>query len=310
MENLIRMTIFAQVVDAKSFSTAAVRLGLSTSAVSKQVSRLEDHFGTRLLNRTTRRFSLTEAGATLYERCARILTEIQEAERELTGMAATPRGTLKVNVPVTFGQLHIAPAMAEFLTRYPEIRIDMLMNDRVVDLIEEGFDVAIRIARLPDSSLIARRLAPNHLVVCATPAYLTQHGVPKTPEELQQHNCLTYTYFPSHNVWRFQREQEEHRVSVTGNFQANNGEALRAAVLDGVGIALLPTFIVGRDLQTGVLQPVLSAFSLSETAVYAVYPHNRHLLPKVQAFVEFFAKRFRPTPYWEVATRNRNSVRS
>jgi len=310
MENLTRMTIFAQVVDAKSFSTAAARLGLSTSAVSKQVSRLEDHFGTRLLNRTTRRFSLTEAGAILYERCARILTEMQEAERELTGMAATPRGTLKVNVPVTFGQLHIAPAMAEFLTRYPEIRVDMLMNDRMVDLIEEGFDVAIRIARLPDSSLIARRLAPNHLVVCASPTYLKKHGVPKTPEELQQHNCLTYTYFPSHTEWRFQREQEEHRVSVTGNFQANNGEALRAAVLDGVGIALLPTFIVGRDLQTGTLQPVLSAFSPPETAVYAVYPHKRHLLPKVQAFVEFFAKRFRPTPYWEVATRNRHSVRS
>jgi DNA-binding transcriptional LysR family regulator len=302
MENLSAMIVFARVVEAKSFSTAARQLGMSKSTVSKHVSRLEDRLGARLLNRTTRRLSPTEVGLAFYERCARIATEVEEAEAAAMELQSAPRGTLKLNAPMSFAVLHIAPAIAELAGRYPELKVDMTLNDRVVDLIEEGFDVAVRIGTLTDSSLIARRLAPNRQVLCAAPAYLARHGEPRTPAELGAHNCLGYTYGASPNEWRLQGPGGVHTVPVSGNFQANNGDALRVVAREGLGVVALPTFIAGGDLRSGALRALLPDYALSESSVYAVYPHNRHLSAKVRAFVDFLVARFGSRPYWEPDT--------
>lgn len=297
MEEFAGLAVFAQVVEARSFSAAARSLGMSKSAVSKRVARLEDRLGARLLNRTTRRLSLTEVGAAFYERCARIVSELEEAELAVTHLSSEPRGTLKLNAPVTFGQLQIAPAVPELLARHPELRIDMLLSDRVVDLVEEGFDVAIRIGTLPDSTLVARRLAPDRRVVCATPGYLERYGRPHTPADLEAHNCLGYSFLGAQSEWRFRGPRGERAQRVRGNFQANNGEVLRAALLQGLGLALMPTFIVGRDLAAGRLEAVLEEHELAPGGVYAVYPHGRHLSPKVRAFVDFLADRFTRAPW-------------
>ncbi|MBT6118686.1 MAG: LysR family transcriptional regulator, partial [Rhodospirillaceae bacterium] len=196
MDHLAGMAVFAKVVEARSFTAAAEQLGLSKSAVSKQISRLEDRLGIRLLNRTTRRLSLTEAGAAYYERCARIVAEAEAADLAITHLQSEPRGVLQVNAPMSFGIAHVAPAIPDFLERYPELRVDMTLNDRVVDLVDEGFDVAIRIGALADSSLIARRLAESRMVAVAAPGYLQRHGAPDRPEDLERHNCLSYSYTP------------------------------------------------------------------------------------------------------------------
>ncbi len=299
MENLSAMIVFARVVEAKSFSTAARQLGMSKSTVSKHVSRLEDRLGARLLNRTTRRLSPTEVGLAFYERCVRIATAVEEAEAAAMRLQSSPRGTLKVNAPMSFAVLHLAPAIPEFVARHPELRLDMTLNDRVVDLIDEGFDLAVRIGELPDSSLIARRLTANRRVVCAAPAYLARHGAPRVPAELGAHNCLGYTLGASPTEWRFLGPGGAHTVRVSGNFQANNGDALRLAALEGLGVVTLPTFIAGDDLRSGALRAVLADYALPESAVYAVYPHTRHLSAKVRAFVDFLVERFGPRPYWE-----------
>lgn len=308
MPNLMGIEVFARVVERKSFSAAARCLGLTTSAVSKQVSRLEASLGTRLLNRTTRSLSLTEAGATFYGRCVRILAEISAAEEAVGQLRERPRGTLRVSAPMSFGQLHVAPAIPEFLARYPEIRIDMTLDDRFVDLVEEGFDLAIRIARLPDSTLVARKLASSRRVVCGSPSYLSQHGVPEHPRDLAGHNCLLYSY-QRENEWRFRGPRGEAKVTVLGSFRANNGDVLRAAALAGLGLVLLPTFIVGTDLRAGTLRAVLTSYAVSEEAVYAVYPHARHLSPKIRAFVDFLAKRFGPKAPWDEKARGGESMR-
>lgn len=293
------MAVFAQVVEEKSFSGAARRLGLSKAAVSRQVAALEDALGSQLLNRTTRRLSLTEAGLVLYEHCARIAAEAEAAERAAANLSAAPRGLLKVNAPMSFGQLHLAPALAAFLARYPEVELEVTLNDRYVNLIEEGFDLAVRIGRLEDSSLIARRLAGARQILCAAPAYLARRGAPDAPLALKDHDCLLYSYQRSPNEWRFKGPRGEERVRVQGRFTANNGDVLRQAALDGLGVALLPSFIVGPDLRSGALTELLTAYRPPELGVHAVYPASRHLSPKVRRLVDFLAARFGPTPYWE-----------
>lgn len=304
LDSLSGMAVFAKVVEARSFTAAAAELGMSKSAVSKQISRLEDRLGARLLNRTTRRLSLTETGAAFYDRCARVVAEAQEAELAVTNLQSEPRGTLRVNAPMSFGHLHIAPAIPDFLTRYPEVRVDMTMNDRFVDLIDEGFDVAIRIARLTDSSLIARRLAPDRRVLCGAPAYFAKHGEPRTPDDLATHNCLSYAYVSDTDQWQFIDGEGTRAVSVRGNLRANNGDAIRQALLAGLGVAVLPAFIVGPDVQAGRLKEVLSDYLPNRASVYAVYPHSRHLSAKVRVFVDFLADRFGPSPYWDVPTKS------
>ncbi|MEE8394088.1 MAG: LysR family transcriptional regulator, partial [Rhodospirillales bacterium] len=286
MISLYEMSVFAGVVEAGGFSSAAAALGISKSAVSKRVARLEDRLGARLLNRTTRRLSLTEAGAQFHERCIRILSDVEDAQSAITSLQLNPRGTLRVNAPMSFGVRHIAPALAGFMSRHPELKVDLVLNDRVVDLIEEGFDVAVRIVRLSDSSLIARRLASYRRVVCASPEYWESHGRPAHPRQLKDHNCLNYTYLLTQGGWRFSGPNGPMTVAVSGSFQTNNGDALRVAALNGIGVCMLPTFIAGEDLSAGRLEAALEDFEEEDLSIYAVFPHARQLPAKVRTFVD------------------------
>lgn len=294
------MEAFTRVAEIGSFSGAAARLGLSKSVVSRQVSALEARLGARLFHRTTRSLSLTEVGRAYFERCTRILSDIEEADGSVSALQATPRGRLRINAPMSFALHHLAPLIPVFLERFPEVDADMEMNDRYVNLIEEGFDVAVRIGRLEDSSLIARQLAPSRMALCASPDYLRRHGRPETPDDLAKHCCLTYSARSLASEWQFQ-DAGGHRwtVEVKGRLRANNGDMLRDAALAGIGLVRLPTFLCGRDLQAGRLVSLLNDFILQDMAIHAVYPHNRHLSPKVRAFVDFLAGEFGPRPHWD-----------
>ncbi|AWK88706.1 LysR family transcriptional regulator [Azospirillum thermophilum] len=301
MDRLDDMLAFIKVVDTKSFTAAAERLNLSKSVVSRRIGELENRLGARLLNRTTRKLSLTEVGQAFYERCTRILADLDEAEQAVADLHAAPRGRLRLNAPTSFGVRHLAPAIAEFLERYPDIEVDMDLNDRFVDLIDEGYDVAIRIGRLRDSTLVARRLAPVRRVVCASPAYLEKYGTPAVPEDLADHRCLIYTNTPAAEQWQFRVNGELRSVRVAGPMRSNNGDMLREAAMAGIGVLMTPTFICGEALSSGALKLVLAEFMYSDIAVNAVYPQNRHLSPKVRVFVDFLARRFGPQPYWDCA---------
>ena len=300
MDRLTLMEVFVRVVDCGSFSGAARQMRLSKSAVSRAVAELENRLGVRLFDRTTRTLSITEVGRAYHERAGRILAEVAEADLSASAYQAEPRGTLKIDGPFSFGILHLAPAIPEFLARYPHLHIDMTLNDRFVDVVAEGYDVVVRIGKLADSSLIARQIAPLRAIVCASPAYLEARGTPQRPEELAHHNCLGYSLMAMHEEWRFQEEGQPLAVAINCNFRVNNGDALRSAAVAGLGLAYLPSFIVGDDLRTGRLLRVLEPFTVKEGGIHAVYPHNRHLSPKVRAFVDFMAQRFGPRPYWEV----------
>lgn len=299
MDTLSGFSVFTKVVETGGFSAAARELNMSKSAVSKHIAKLEERLGVRLLNRTTRKLSPTEVGTTFYERARRIVQDVEDTEQAVSALHMEPRGTLRLNVPMTFGYRHVAPALAGFIERYPDINIDMVLNDRVVDLLDEGFDAAIRIARLPDSTLIAKKLAPMRLVTCASPAYWEKHGRPKTPADLKDHNCLIYSYLASENEWPFKGKEGPTSVKVSGNIRANNGDALKAAAIEGVGVVVVPTFIIGDEFQSGRLEAVLADYVETDLAIYAVYPHNRYLSAKVRAFVDFLADQFGPEPYWD-----------
>lgn len=301
MNNLTEVAIFVQVVESGSFSTAADKLGLSRSAVSKAVSRLEDRLGARLLHRTTRRLSLTEAGKALFGRSREALAALEDAEFEVGRLQSEPRGMLRISGPVYFGARHLAPVLAEFLERHPAIQADVHLDDRIVDIVEEGFDLAIRVTELQDSSLISRRLAPCRHVVCASPSYWERHGKPERPADLTRHNCCVYSYVSPAGVWRFRGpDGQEVTVAVNGNLRFNNTHMARVAAVQGLGVLLLPTFYVGDDLREGRLAPVLEDYRFAQDiSVYAVYPARDHLPPKVRVFVDLLAERFGPEPYWD-----------
>jgi len=308
MDTLTGMRLFAEVVDAGSFSEAGRRLGLAASSVSRQVNGLEDALSARLLNRSTRSLSLTHAGEIYYERVRRILSEVHETNAAVAQLEATPSGLLRLNAPVVFGRRHIAPHIAEFCERYPDVSIDLTLTDHFVDVIESGADVVIRVGGLSDSSLIARRLAPNRRVIVASPDYLARYGEPETPEDLAEHKCLVYKLNVSMAEWHIRDgDGDVFRVKVSGPLTANNAEALHSAVLNGLGIALLPTWTVGGDVNAGRLRRLLPGHEADlvshETAIHAIYPHARHLSAKVRAFVDFLVEKFRPTPYWECEER-------
>lgn len=302
MDNLIGMAVFARVAEARGFSAAAQRLGISKSAVSKQIARLEQSLGARLLNRTTRRLSLTEVGSAFYEHCARVVAEAEAAELSVSRLRSEPRGVLKLTAPAAFGRQHLASAMPEFLGAYPELKVEMDLNDRLADLAEEGIDVAVRLFGEPAPNTVARRLAPIHWVVCATPAYLGKYGTPLEPAELRAHNCLFYSFRATESDWRFRHVGGEVSVRVSGNFVANNSLAIRETAVRSMGIALAPTFIVGDDLRDGTLELLLPEYQPQGTygnEIHAVYLPNRYLSPKVRAFIDFFVARFGPEPYWD-----------
>ncbi len=296
------MMTFAKVVEQQSFSEAGRRLGMSKSAVSKQVSRLEDRLGVRLLNRTTRRVSATEIGTALYERCRRIMAELEEAEQAILHHATAPRGRLRINAPAVFGHMHLAPLLPELLERYPDLSLDVSMSDRVVDLIEDGYDVAVRIAALSDSSLFARKLCDARRVLVASPDYLARHGLPADPAALGGHACLTYSLSPEPSTWSLRGPRGDRAsVSVSGPVRIDNGDALMSLALGGAGIALMPTFFCGVAVADGRLTRVLPEYDDPFGGIYAVYPHNRHLSPKVRVFIDHLVAAFSPTPPWDLA---------
>jgi DNA-binding transcriptional LysR family regulator len=301
MDRLAAIEAFVQVAETNSFSEAARRLRTSKSVISRQVSSLEAELGARLFHRTTRSLTLTEAGQGYLGRVGRILADLEEANLAVTQLQSAPRGLLRINAPMSFGFLHLAPALPDFMARYPEVELDVSMTDRFVDLIDEGFDLAVRIAALQDSSLIARRLAPIRLAVCASPDYLKRHGTPYTPQDLHQHSCIVNSNIPSAHDWKFLgADGKPISVKVESKIAINNGDALRVAALGGLGLTILPSFIVGRDLQAGTLVSVLSDYLAQPLGLHAVYSHTRHLSPKVRAFVDFLAERFGPRPYWDL----------
>lgn len=293
------MAVFARVVEAGSFSEAARRSGTSRSAISKAVAKLEKSLGAHLLNRTTRHLSLTEIGASVAEHCRRILDEAIEAEKLVGSLSSEARGVLRVSASVAFGTLHVAPALAEFLQRHPDLKIDLSITDRWVNLAEEGFDVAIQVSSDPPPNLVARPLAPIRRKLCATPDYFLRRGIPQTPAELSDHNCLDYTRSGELGRWRFIGPNGEISVPVNGPLHVNDDEALSQAVLGGLGLGLLPTFIVGRDLQRGNLQAVLSEYIPVERHVYAMYLPTRHLPNKVRVFIDFLLSHIGTEPYWD-----------
>jgi DNA-binding transcriptional LysR family regulator len=294
------MQVFVRVAALGSFSAAARALDLSQTMVTKHIAAIEDRLGVKLLHRSTRKLVLTEGGRSYLAACERILAEIEEAEASTSLDRVEPRGLLRLNVPLTFGFRQIAPALAAFSRLYPAVTVDLGLADRYVDLIEEGWDLAIRIGRLKDSSLVARRLAPCRTLVCAAPSYLAAHGAPRSLEDLAAHNCLGYT-LPSAigaQRWAFGPEGDI-VVPVQGNLRANNGDALLAAALAGQGLIYQPTFLVGDGLRDGSLVQVLGDHPTLDLGVHAVLASGRQAPAKVRAFVEFLAARFAPQPEWD-----------
>ena len=299
MDTIDGMRTFVTVVAEGSFARAAERLDLSPQLVSKYVAQLEERLGARLLNRSTRRISITEGGQAYYDRCQQVLADIDEMEAAVGAISLAPRGTLRVNAPMSFGELHLGEAVAAYRRRFPEVNVDLTLDDRLVDVVSEGFDLAIRICKLTDSALVARTLAPVRLKVCASPAYLAEHGTPMTPEDLAGHDCLRYTYFRNQGKWRFTANGESREVEVSGSLRANNGSALRAAAVAGAGVVMEPTFIVGDDIRAGRLVVILQDFEIETLNAYALYAHRQYLSAKVRTFVDFLPEHFGSPPVWD-----------
>jgi DNA-binding transcriptional LysR family regulator len=287
MNQILEMQTFCAVVDAGSFIKAAEALDFSKAAVSRHVGELESRLGVRLLHRTTRRLSLTEEGEVFYARCKELLAGIEEAEAELRSRSGAARGLLRVNAPFTFGVSHLAPLWGAFRDLHPQVRLDITLSDRVVDLVEEGYDVAIRIARLPSSSLVSKRLASTRMVLCASPKYLKAHGVPKHPAGLARHTVIAYRYWSTGDDWQF--DGPEGRVSVRTDpcMHTNSGDTCRAMALAHQGVILQPTFLIGQDLTAGTLVELMPEYRSIELGIYAVYPTRKHVAPKVRALVDF-----------------------
>jgi DNA-binding transcriptional LysR family regulator len=284
---------FTQVVVSGGFAAAARQMGLSRSAVNKLVIALENELGVQLLHRSTRVVTPTEAGLAFHERCVEILASLEETERSIAQLHEEPKGRLRVNAPMTFGTMYLAPALADFLGQYPDLQVQLTLNDRFIDPLEEGFDVTIRISQPPESSsLIAHQLAPVELLFCAAPSYLERHGTPDRLEQLREHSCLHYGQIATRNQWSAIGLDGTHTIAVVGRLCSNNGEVLRDAAVRGLGIILLPRFIVERELQRGTLQIVLPDYRAAELSMYAIYPVNRHLSVKVRLLVDFLQQRF------------------
>ena len=298
-DRLEEMATFVRVVEAGSLTGAARRLEVAKSAVSRRLAELEGRLGVQLLRRTTRTLHLTDAGHAFYQRCVRILADVDEAELAVSDVHGRLAGQLRVAAPLSFGIAHLQPAVEAFLAEHPDVRFDLDLDDRQVDLMAENFDLGIRIAPLADSSLVARRLATVEHVVCASPDYLARHGTPATPAELAEHDCLTYANAPESDAWHCTDTQgREHRIPVRSRLRANNGDLLREAAVAGLGVVFQPRFIVHRALAEGELVPVLTDCDWSRVDAWALYPQTRHLSARVRAFVDFLVEWFRE-PAWE-----------
>jgi DNA-binding transcriptional LysR family regulator len=291
VDRIRELDSFVAAVEAGSFVKAADALDTSKAVISKHMLGLEQRLGVRLLNRTTRRQSLTDAGRSYFERAKQILESLEDADATVASSALRPTGTLRITAPLTFGLLYLAPLWGGFMSRYPEVKLDITLSDRVVDLIDEGLDVAVRIARLPDSSLVSRKLASARMVMCASPAYLRKRGAPKTLAEVARHPVLAYTYLSTGDTWKFERKNVAHQVTTNPIMRSNNGDTCRAAALAGRGIILQPSFMIAADLERGDLVEVLPEYKGVELGVYAVYPSRKLLSAKVRVLVDFLAEK-------------------
>ena len=292
--------MFLAVMEAGSFVGAAERLGTSSGQASKLVSRLEAELGVRLLNRTTRAVSPTEAGQAYYDRLRPLLEEFDNLDLAIRNISQSPRGRLRMTAPLTFGSLELAPALNDFAARYPEIELDVSFSDRVVNLVDEGFDMAVRVGRPGDSSLIIRKLCDVRIVVIGSAGYLERQGAPETPEDLVLHHCIIDTNFRDPNRWPFRDpERGERTVPVSGRIRYSNAEACLRAAEAGLGLACVPAFVAGDAIRSARVKRLLQAFETEPYGVHALYPHSRHLAAKVRVLVDFLAERYRSTPHWE-----------
>ncbi|SFG32989.1 LysR family transcriptional regulator [Neptunomonas qingdaonensis] len=290
MDVFSAMGVFVRVVDLKSFSMAAAEMGISSSSVSKQVSQLEQHIGAKLLQRTTRRLFVTDVGAAYYEKCQTILEEVEEADNLVSQLQGKPRGVLRIICNMTFGQIQLSKAIPEFMEKYPDVQVDITLDDRAPDLIRDGFDMAIRIAdpQLPDSSMIAREISKIPMYICATPHYLDKHGQPETAEDLKAHNCLVFVYAANAHQWTLEKNAKRYSVQVSGDLKANNSLVVRESVLQHRGIANLADFVIARFVKSGDLVKVFPDCPPEYLSIFAIYPDRKYTSPKVSAFIDFF----------------------
>ena len=300
MDRLQALTSFAKVVELGSFARAAERLGVSTSAVSRQVADLEAHLDARLLNRTTRRLSLTEAGQSYYERCVQVLADLDEAEAELRSASVAPRGTLRITCGVSFGARYLAPLLAEYALQHPGVSYDLDLSDRIVDIVDEGYDLAVRIGVAGAQTLVSRRIGTTRMVCCAAPQYLERRGVPAAPVDLAVHDCLGYSFVADSDAWRFESGGVESVVRVPIRHHANNGRMLAALAVAGAGVVYEPDFILAPDIRSGQLVRLFPGHRGPVAPISAVYPSRRHLSAKVRTFVDFLAARSAAGQPWSL----------
>lgn len=289
---------FIRVADAQSFTLASERLGLSRSAIGKCIARLEQGLGARLLHRSTRSVSLSDEGRLFYEHAQRIVAEVDNATGAMASRQEAPRGRLRIDLPVALGRLHILPLLADYLRQWPEVEADVSFSDEYTDLVRDGIDVAIRIGGEADSRLVRRVLAPHRLITCAAPAYLDRHGAPASPDDLARHQTLAFSHQGAPVPWRYAGQGQDRSIAVAGRLRLGHTEALRDAALAGVGIVQLGAFLVGDDLRHGRLVPLLEAYAPPGAPVCAVYPHRRHLAPKVRHLIDGIAARWAAAPPW------------
>lgn len=303
MDYFAALRAFRAVVEDDGFAPAARRMGMATSSLTRQVNALEESLGTQLLNRSTRSVTLTDIGASYLDQTILVLDALEDANRSVSEAGGAPRGSLRISMPVVFGAMHVAPAMGLFMRRCPEIELDFQLSDGFVNLVEDRIDIAIRIGKLDSSSLIARRLAPHRRLICASPDYLGEHGAPQHPEDLKDHKCLCFTFAHGDRTWRLEKEGQRLNLKIKGSMVANNSEMLRQTAINGGGLLMMPSWLVGEDLKAGRLTQVLPDWIVghgeTDTAIHAVYLPNRRGSKKVTAFVEHLRAHFGAPPYWE-----------
>jgi len=299
MDRFEAMKAFVRVVEVGSFVRAAEKLSLSTTAISRLIAELEAHLGTRLLQRTTRRLNVTEEGQRYYARTTQLLTDLEEAGAEVGHITRKPTGLLRISIPASFAVLHLAALLPVYRERYPEVILELLVTDRLMDLVEEGVDVAVRLSPQHPANYVARQLVRIRMVACASPAYLERYGWPETPDSLKGHNCLTHPTGPYSKAWTFNGASGPVSVSIEGDYRADNGDLLRAAALAGAGVILEPTFIVGEDLARGTLVSILPDWSVPDVQGMLIYPTRRFLSPKVRTFIQFLQEAFATEPAWD-----------
>jgi DNA-binding transcriptional LysR family regulator len=298
MDRLTRIRVFIQVVETGSFSAASERLGLSRAAASKYVSQLEEFLGGRLLNRTTRHVSPTESGRIYYERCKEILHNLEEADGLVSGLSGQPRGTLRVTCPTYFASRHLLPLIDEFNRLYPDLKVEIMCTERIVDLVDEGYDLAIRMTKTPDPELIVRRLARCRHIVAAAPGYLAMHPPPQVPEDLNRHRCIVFSHHTT-SIWPFAKDGKDYSVKVAAALKTNNPDVFLDATISGMGITLMPTFVAGDAVRSGKLRMVLQDYQTLDLDIYVVYS-SRHFLPvKIRVFIDYLKEHITDPPYWD-----------